>query len=220
MERLDERFLALQGDRGSAEAVKLATPLELTQASRSLVASRAALAGGDSPASEAFAERGERALTRAMATTGRRLAAEERHLLTSAVAEAFGDMGLRTAIHEGESSTGVKGECEHEVVLIRISDGGVIETDVAGLEGGACRPLLDELGQRLAARGVVLETSDVVTHGDARGGTLFQEAAAAASDGRLEVGVVIRRERGVVGSRRSGRSASRIRPQRQAGGMS
>jgi hypothetical protein len=193
--RLEARSASVAALPGATEILQLAAPAPLSRAQSLLAESRLALANGDPGRAESLARQGDRALRGSVTSAVERLRPEERAIAARSAHGALQDMGCAVSMRKGNRFTTLWAERDERVLAVVVSDGGHIEVDLAGCEGGYCRPLWREFAEAMAARGAAVEVTDVLEHGDSSGGVLVQRAALAApTKGALADGLLIQAE--------------------------
>lgn len=126
----------------------------------------------------ALASLAQAGLADALAAAGAVIADTTRDITAEAFAEAGAELGYAVSVCRGDVATGIELRREHEIVLLRVEDGGSVESDHAGLADGTCGDRQRELEQAAARRGITLTHRDQEDHGTAAGGKLILAAAA------------------------------------------
>jgi hypothetical protein len=117
-------------------------------------------------------------LAEAIAVADAKVTATARDITADVFAESGLDLGYTVSVCQAEAATGLELRREHEVVLVRVHDGGDVEFDHAGLFDAACTDRQLELEQAAERRGIVLTQRNQHYHGAPRGGALIAAAAA------------------------------------------
>jgi len=105
------------------------------------------------------------------------IAGTTRDVTADAFAEAGRELQYTVSLCRGTSATGLELRRANEVMLLRIHDGGAIESDHAGLVDNNCTDRQRELEEAVARRGVVLTGRKQLNHGTYNGGDLITAAA-------------------------------------------
>jgi hypothetical protein len=126
---------------------------------------------------ETAAASAREALGSALSTASAAIGAATRDITAEAFTEAGRELGYTISICRGDVATGIELRRDHELVLMRVDDDGVVESDHAGLVGSACGDRQRELEEAAARRGVVITRRDEQRHSSARGGELIRAAA-------------------------------------------
>jgi hypothetical protein len=105
------------------------------------------------------------------------IAGATRDVTADAFAEAGRDLRYTVSLCRGASATGIELRRANEIMLLRIHDGGVIESDHAGLVDNTCADRQRELEEAVARRGIVLTGRKQLNHGAYNGGDLITAAA-------------------------------------------
>lgn len=117
-------------------------------------------------------------LADALATADAVIAAATRDITAEAFAAAGAELGYAVSVCRGDLATGIELRREHEILLLRVDDGGSVESDHAGLVDATCGDRQVELERAAARRGIALTRRDQDDHGTADGGKLIRAAAA------------------------------------------
>jgi len=157
-------------DSISATLSKLApVPLE-----RSRVLLAAPSPGADL---RAIAASAQDELKQAVAAASAAITASTRDITAKAFAEAGQELGYTVSVCRGPLATGVEMRRAHEVMLLRVNDGGTVESDQAGLTDGTCADRHHELELAVVRRGITLTGKEKQLHGSAKGGHLLKVAS-------------------------------------------
>lgn len=116
-------------------------------------------------------------LASAVTTARSAIAGATRDVTADAFAEAGRELQYTVSLCRGPSATGIELRGPHEVRLLRIHDGGAIESDHAGLVDNSCTDRQRELEEAVARRGIVLTGRKQLNHGAYNGGDLISAAA-------------------------------------------
>jgi hypothetical protein len=165
---------ALQGLVAGGEiAGVLATlaPAPLARAHDILAGSGAAAAN---PSALIMSARVELASAVTMASSA--IAGATRDVTAEAFAEAGTELQYAVSVCRGTTATGVELRRAHEVMLLRIHDGGLVESDHAGLVDSTCGDRQRQLEEAVARRGVELTGRKQLNHGAFHGGELISTA--------------------------------------------
>jgi len=154
---------------------------------------RMALTNGDVAVARDLALQGDRVLRDALLTTAATVAREERVAATDVVGQALTNIGCTVRVSTGEAKTGIWAERDDQMVAVQLDDESNAQIDIAGCDGDACTPLHDELDAELSRLGVRLDDVSETEHGDERGGTLIQRAAAVRGKKDMAEGIVLAR---------------------------
>jgi len=181
---------------------------------------RTLLADPGNPDPQALAASLQTGLAGAVAVADARVTATARDITASAFAESGRELGYTASLCRAEAATGVELRREHEVVLIRVHDGGEVEFDHAGLFDAACGERQLKLEQGAERRGVTLTQRNQHYH-DAPGGGELIAAAGASGDPSLARATALAAEqpatqqastgRRITGERRRSHPAQRRR---------
>lgn len=138
----------------------------------------ALLANAGNPDPQALAAYLQDGLAGAVAAADVTVVATARDITASAFAESGLELGYTVSACRADAATGLELRREHEVVLLRIHDGGEVEFDHAGLFDAVCgeRQLKLELGAE--RRGITLTQRNQHYHGAPSGGELIVAAGA------------------------------------------
>lgn len=148
----------------------------LAPAEFSTVSTLLASAGGQDP--QALAASLQAGLTGAVAVADATVTATARDITATAFAESGLELGYTVSVCQAEEATGVELRRAHEVVLVRVHDGGEVEFDHAGLYDASCGERQLALEQGAERRGVRLTQRNQHYHGAAGGGELIAAAGA------------------------------------------
>jgi hypothetical protein len=159
---------------GGEIASVLATlaPAPLARARDILAGSGAAAANPSALITSARVE-----LASAVTMASSAIAGATRDVTAEAFAGAGTELQYAVSVCRGSTTTGVELRREHEVMLLRIHDGGLIESDHAGLVDSTCGDRQRELEETVARRGVELTGRKQLNHGAYHGGELISAAA-------------------------------------------
>jgi hypothetical protein len=124
-----------------------------------------------------LAESAQMALADAVATASAAIVGAARDVTVDAFSSAGAELGYTVSAWRGSAVTGVVLRRPHEVILLRIHDGGAIESDHAGLADARCGSRQRELELAVQRRGVTLTNRRELEHGQAAGGDLIRLAA-------------------------------------------
>ena len=116
-------------------------------------------------------------LASAVTTARSAIAGATRDVTADAFAEAGRELQYAVSLCRGTSATGIELRGPNEVMLLRIHDGGTIESDHAGLVDNSCTDRQRELEEAVARRGIVLTGRKQLNHGAYNGGDLISTAA-------------------------------------------
>jgi hypothetical protein len=128
------------------------------------------------PSALVMSARAELASAVTMASSA--IAGATRDITAEAFAEAGTELQYAVSVCRGSTATGVELRRAHEVMLLRIHDGGLVESDHAGLVDGTCGDRQRELEEAVARRGIELAGRKQLNHGAYQGGELISAAAA------------------------------------------
>jgi hypothetical protein len=142
-------------------------------------------------------------LASAVTTARSAIAGATRDVTADAFAEAGRELQYTVSLCRGISATGIELRRPNEVMLVRIHDGGAIESDHAGLVDNSCADRQHELEEAVARRGIALTGRKQLNHGAYNGGDLIS-AAAALGDPSLARATVTDTERPVMDPRDHG----------------
>lgn len=118
------------------------------------------------------------ALADAVGTAATAINAATRDLTAEAVTGAAAELGYACSSHRGATATGVELWRGDELLLLRIHDGGVVESDHLGLADASCGDRQRELDAAVGRRGVTFTSRKQYNHGSRSGGDLIMAAAA------------------------------------------
>jgi hypothetical protein len=104
------------------------------------------------------------------------IAGATRDVTADAFAEAGRELQYTVSLCRGTSATGIELRRANEVMLVRIHDGGTIESDHAGLVDNSCTDRQRELEEAVARRGIALTGRKQLNHGAYNGGDLIGAA--------------------------------------------
>jgi len=116
-------------------------------------------------------------LTSAVTAARSAIAGATRDVTADAFAEAGRELQYTVSLCRGASATGIELRRTNEVMLLRIHDGGAIESDHAGLVDSGCTDRQRELEEAVSRRGIVLTGRKQLNHGAYNGGDLISAAA-------------------------------------------
>lgn len=142
----------------------------------------------------ALADSVHEALAEAIDTAGAVIAAEIRNVTADVFAAAGADLGYVVSVCAGATVTGLELRRDHELIVLRVHDGGLIESDHAGLADSLCADRQLALEHAATRRGMSLIDRRVSQHGAVTGGSLIS-AAVATKDPSLARAVVAMKER-------------------------
>jgi hypothetical protein len=131
-----------------------------------------------SPSGAGTAASAQAALASALSTASTTIGSATRDITAGAFAEAGAELGYAVSVCRGEAVTGIELRRGHELVLMRVSNGGGVESDHAGLVDATCGDRQRELEQAAARRGITITHCDQSDHASAQGGILIRNAAA------------------------------------------
>jgi hypothetical protein len=155
----------------------------------------------DHPSASMLSARVE--LASAVTTARSAIAGATRDVTADAFTEAGRELDYTVSLCRGASVTGIELRRPHEVILMRIHDGGAIESDHAGLVDNRCTDRQRELEEAVARHGIALTGRKQLNHGAANGGGLIS-AAASLADPSLARATVTDAERPAAGPREHG----------------
>ena len=116
-------------------------------------------------------------LASAVSVASSAIAGATRDLTAEAFTEAGHELQYSVSMCRGATTTGIELRRATEVVLVRIHDGGLVETDHAGLVDSTCADRQHELEEAVARRGIELTRRTQKNHGAYNGGELIGAAA-------------------------------------------
>jgi hypothetical protein len=116
------------------------------------------------------------ALVDAVSTAEAAIDGATRDLTAEAVTAAAAELGYTCSSYRGTTATGVELWRGDELLLLRIHDGGVVESDHLGLADASCGDRQRELEAAVARRGVTLTGRKQYNHGSRAGGDLITAA--------------------------------------------
>jgi hypothetical protein len=125
----------------------------------------------------AFAASVQSQLSEAVSTAEASIANATRALTADAFAQAGTGLGYTVSVCAGNSTTGVELRRNHELILLRIRNGGAVESDHAGLKDATCGDRQRDLEQAAARLGITVADRRQRDHGLAVGGDLITAAA-------------------------------------------
>jgi hypothetical protein len=117
-------------------------------------------------------------LTSALAAADTAIGHMTRDITTEAFAVTGAELGYEVFVCRGDVATGIELRREHEILLLRVANGGAVDFDHAGLADAACGDSQRELEQGVARRGITLIRREQTDHGRVQGGNLIRAAAA------------------------------------------
>lgn len=139
---------------------------------------RAALAMPTTPTNAAVVTAAAHsALAEAVSTAGSLIAGATRDLTVQAFTEAAAELGYTHYTYRGLAATGIELRRDNDLLLLRVHDGGTVESDHMGIEGGACGDRQRELEAAVARRGITFTGRKQYNHGSRAGGDLIAAAA-------------------------------------------
>ena len=141
----------------------------------------------------------------------------EREVTSAAAALALPELGYFITRADSDQATAFEARRDHEVLLLVIKDGGLIETDHAGLNGDACGERQEALSTQMAHHGVHLQETSHIRHDDPNGGAQIALAARERA-GSLAAGAVALASRQLAKSQRNNTKTS-TRPRVTEGGV-
>lgn len=139
---------------------------------------RLLLASPPGPGARTAATSAQAALASALSTASATIGSATRDITAGAFAEAGAELGYAVSVCRGEEATGIELRRGHELVLMRVSGDGAVESDHAGLVDATCGDRQRELEQAAARRGITITHRDQSDHASAQGGILIRNAAA------------------------------------------
>jgi hypothetical protein len=152
-------------------------PSETTLIDSCLARADAAAVTGNIDTSTLLAADARRHLDAALARAATRIDVAVRGITTRAAIESAAELGYTAQVCEGAVATGLDLRRGHEILLLAVHDGGLVEADHAGLADATCDDRQRALEKALARRGVQLIGTRRVAHRSERGGTLIAGAA-------------------------------------------
>jgi hypothetical protein len=105
------------------------------------------------------------------------IAGATRDITAEAFTEAAQELQYTVSVCRGATATGIELRRANELLLLRIHDGGTIESDHAGLTDSTCGDRQRELEEAAARRGIDLTGRKQLNHGSFNGGELIGAAA-------------------------------------------
>lgn len=136
------------------------------------------LGNAGNPDPQALAASLQDGLAGAVAAADTAVAATARNITANAFAESGLELGYTVSVCRAEAATGLELRREHEVVLLRIHDGGEVDFDHAGLFDAGCGERQLKLEQAAGRRGITLTQHNQHYHGAPGGGELIAAAGA------------------------------------------
>lgn len=116
-------------------------------------------------------------LANAVSTANAAIAGATRDLTVEAFTDAATELGYTHSFWRGDDVTGLELWRDNELLLLRIRDGGVVESDHAGLADSSCGDRQLELEAAAARRGLTFSDRKQYNHGAQDGGDLIKAAA-------------------------------------------
>jgi hypothetical protein len=138
----------------------------------------ALLSSTGNPDPQALAASLQDELAGAVAAADAAVAATARDITANAFAESGVELGYTVSACRADAATGLELRREHEIVLLRIHDGGEVDFDHAGLFDSACGERQLQLEQGAERRGITLTQRSQYYHGAPSGGELIAAAGA------------------------------------------
>lgn len=117
-------------------------------------------------------------LASAVSVANATIAGATRDITAEAFTEAAKELQYSVSVCRGATATGIELRRANELMLLRIHDGGAIESDHAGLADATCGDRQRELEEAAARRGIDLTGRKQLNHGSFNGGELISAAAA------------------------------------------
>lgn len=194
---LQARWTAIDQLEGARQLLSSGAADHLAAAERWTVESQQAALTGNPQRAGLLASQASNALLKATTATVETLRQDERTAVAGATKRALAGMGYSVSEARGARSTGLWAERGHESVAVLVQDGGAMETDNAGLAGGACTASMKSLQHALHDEGVVASVQRRVDHGDPGGGSLIRRAGQTGAT-RPEAGLVAQHETGLA----------------------
>lgn len=139
-----------------------------------------------------------------------------RDLTVAAFAEAAVELGYTVLPERGAEVTGLELRRDNELLLLRVHDGGLVESDHAGLADARCGDRQRELEEGAARRGVLLTNRKQHEHGSYQGGELIAAAAVRGEVNLARATVVDHEQRQAAAGGIYATTLARARHQRQA----
>jgi hypothetical protein len=141
-----------------------------------------------------------------------------RDLTVTAFAEAATELGYTVQPERGAEVTGLELRRENELLLLRVHDGGLVESDHAGLADARCGDRQRELEEAVARRGVLLANRRQHEHGSYQGGELIAAAAARGEENLARATVADHQQRAAAGGYATTSARARRQHRARAGG--
>jgi hypothetical protein len=117
-------------------------------------------------------------LAAAIAAAGSVIAGATRDLTVEVFTGAAAELGYSASTCRGTTVTGIELWRDNELLLLRIHDGGAVESDHAGLADASCGDRQRELEAVVARRGITFTGRKQYNHGAPGGGDLIAAAVA------------------------------------------
>ncbi|HXT90811.1 MAG TPA: hypothetical protein VN714_16275 [Trebonia sp.] len=118
------------------------------------------------------------ALAAAVSVADSVIAGATRDLTVEAFTGAAAELGYTYSTCRGAAVTGVELWRDNELLLLRVHDGGAVESDHAGLADASCGDRQRELEVAVARRGITFTGRKQYNHGAQAGGDLIATAVA------------------------------------------
>lgn len=118
------------------------------------------------------------ALAEAVTAAGSVIAGATRDLTAQAFTEAATELGYTYSTCRGAAVTGIELWRDNELLLLRVHDGGVVESDHMGLADASCGDRQRELEAEVERRGITFTGRKQYNHGSVAGGDLIVAAVA------------------------------------------
>lgn len=113
----------------------------------------------------------------AIDAAAREVAGYDRRVLVDAMVETLrDDLKFHVTIAEGSDTTRIRAVQANRVVLVDAQNFGRLRWDIAGCEGGSCRPTQRQIIAGLRQRGVDVQILDRDHHQDPRGGAMLRDS--------------------------------------------
>jgi hypothetical protein len=126
---------------------------------------------------ETAATSAREALGSALSTASAAIGAATRDIAAEAFMAAGRELGYTISVCHGDVATGIELRRDHELMLMRVDDDGVVESDHAGLADSTCGDRQRELEEAAARRGLAITHRDEQRNSSAQGGELIRAAA-------------------------------------------